>query len=121
MQFSLPKSALLRKKIEFDRVFKKGRFFRDALTSIVVAGSRQTESRIGIVATKKMGGAVVRNRLRRVFREAYRLLRPQIRGGFDLVVLPKIPQGKIKRQDAERSLISLFRRAGIWEEGAKNC
>jgi ribonuclease P protein component len=43
--------------------------------------------RLGIAATKKLGGAVQRNRAKRLIREVFR--RNKIAGGFDVVVIPK--------------------------------
>jgi len=44
-------------------------------------------SRLGIAATKKLGGAVVRNRAKRLIREVFR--RNKIAPGFDIVIIPK--------------------------------
>ena len=46
-------------------------------------------SRLGIAATKKLGGAVVRNRAKRLIREVFR--RNKIAPGFDIVIVPKRP------------------------------
>ena len=45
-----------------------------------------THHRLGITVTRKVGGAVVRNRIKRLFREIYRRVASEIPGSFDLVV-----------------------------------
>lgn len=45
--------------------------------------------RIGVTAAKKLGGAVQRNRCRRIIKEAYRQVCPQITGGWDLVFVAR--------------------------------
>jgi ribonuclease P protein component len=56
--------------------------------------------RLGISASRRLGGAVVRNRWKRLLREAFRLSRSQLPAGIDLVVIP--------RQDVEPTLASLL-------------
>ncbi len=46
-------------------------------------------ARVGVVTKKKLGDAVVRNRMRRRIREVFRLFLPRYRKGFDIVVFPK--------------------------------
>ena len=45
--------------------------------------------RIGISASRRIGGAVVRNRWKRLLREAFRLTRSQLPEGIDLIVVPR--------------------------------
>jgi ribonuclease P protein component len=45
-------------------------------------------SRLGLVVSKKVGDSVRRNRVKRLFREAFRLNKDRLPGGFDLVVAP---------------------------------
>jgi len=56
--------------------------------------------RLGVSASRKLGGAVVRNRWKRLLREAFRLSRRQLPQGIDLIVIP--------RGDAEPELMSLL-------------
>ena len=48
-------------------------------------------SRLGVTATRRIGGSVVRNRARRLIREAYRLSADQLPPGFDFVVVARSP------------------------------
>ena len=63
-------------------------------------------NRIGISASKKIGGAVQRNRAKRVIREAYRLIDKEtgIRTGYLIVIVPRTECTVLKMQDVKRDL-----------------
>jgi ribonuclease P protein component len=48
--------------------------------------------RLGLSVSRKMGGAVQRNRLRRLYREAFRLTRHEMPVGLDLILIPRRPE-----------------------------
>jgi ribonuclease P protein component len=77
----------LRRRAEFQLVYERGaRAHGRYLTIFVLPGDRRF-GRLGIAATKKLGGAVVRNRAKRLIREVFR--RNKIAPGYDVVVIPK--------------------------------
>ena len=110
-----PKSARLTQTAEFRRVKERGESVHGRL---MVLGFFKTSAssdpaRIGFITSKRVGGAVVRNRARRRLRELVRASRPQMRTGIWLVV---IARGNAARADfpaLEKEWLSLARRAGI--------
>jgi ribonuclease P protein component len=46
-------------------------------------------TRLGVSASRKLGGAVTRNRLKRLVREAFRLSQSELPSGLDLIVIPR--------------------------------
>lgn len=62
--------------------------------------------RLGLSVSKRLGNAVVRNRWKRVLREAFRINRPKLPVGLDLVVVPR-ETGKAELDRAVRSLCRL--------------
>ncbi len=73
---------------EFQRVLKTGRCFRDPLLRIHFQSNGREFSRLGLVVSRKMGNAVIRNRLKRAFREIFRRSKGRHREPLDVVVVP---------------------------------
>jgi ribonuclease P protein component len=84
---TLPRSARLRRRSEFTGVFEGGVKRHGQLMSVVVRDSGPGAARIGIAASRKLGGAVERNRAKRRIREVFRRL--AIAPGLDIVVMPR--------------------------------
>ena len=85
---ALPPARRIRRRREFQRVFDAGRRAHGRYLTIIAAPSSGSDSRLGIVASKKLGGAVVRNRAKRLIREVFRTQNSPDRAS-DLVIIPK--------------------------------
>ena len=79
----------LRKPAEFDRVYKARVYAADDVLVINGDASGLDHTRLGLSVSKKVGTAVVRNRWKRLIREAFRLLQAELPAGIDLVVRPQ--------------------------------
>jgi ribonuclease P protein component len=80
----------VRRRSEFQLVFDRGSRTQGRFYTILVAPNELRTPRLGIVASKKLGGAVVRNRAKRLIRDMFRRSEtlPTDRG-LDLVVIPR--------------------------------
>jgi ribonuclease P protein component len=74
-RYPLPGKSILKKKNDIDRVFREGKRFTFDICTVYVSSSGTTG--VAFLVRKKMGNAVRRNRMKRLFREAYRLHRSQ--------------------------------------------
>jgi ribonuclease P protein component len=84
-----PKSVRLRRQSEFDRVYDGKVFAADDVLVIRARRNHRAVTRLGLSVSRKVGNAVVRNRWKRLIREAFRKQRLELPAGMDLVVRPK--------------------------------
>ena len=77
------------RKSEFDAVYSTGKRRSNAHFAVFVRANELPLSRFGFSIKKELGGAVVRNRMRRRLREMVRFHREEIPAGWDIVIHPK--------------------------------
>ena len=81
----------LKKNYEFKRLFKTGKLYTSPHLYVYIRKNRLKSNRIGICVSKKTSKrSVIRNRIRRLIRENYRLLESKMNFGFDIVIGWKI-------------------------------
>ncbi len=78
--------------------------------------SKYPTIKVGFSVGKKVGGSVVRNKVRRRLKEAFRHLLPGVTTGYSYVVVARTGSDKCTYKELEQSLISLLTRAGKLEK-----
>ena len=106
---SFPKTAHLRNGLDFERVYALKCKAADGVLLMFLARNEVAVTRIGLSVGKKHGGAVVRNRLKRLLREAFRLERSRLPSGLDLIAIP-LAANKAALNTYQASLAGLVRR-----------
>ena len=110
----LPSRLRLKESRDFARMREQG--VSQAGRFLVLAVSRQeglTEFRFGVVTGKKLGSAVVRNRLRRQLREVVRAHRAEIAPGFHFVIIARWRAPTAEFAELENDWLRLARRQGL--------
>lgn len=99
-----PKAVRLRVTNDFKAVYDRRCKASDGVLLVFVSTNTTGTTRLGLSVSRKFGGAVVRNRFKRMLRDAFRLSRTDFPAGLDLVV---IPQGSLRsRMDIYRESLS---------------
>ena len=77
----------IRRRAEFQQIYKHGTRVSGRYYTLFIQPNRLAVGRLGVAATRKLGGAVVRNRAKRLVREVFR--RSGTAPGFDIIVVPR--------------------------------
>lgn len=117
-EFSFPKAARILKRPEFIRLSRTGNKIQNRHFIFLYSRSRQDRSRIGITVSRKVGDAVLRNRVKRLVRENFRRMRPMISGAWDINIIAKKDAANLCGDEVGISLAQLF--AGIQRHAEKN-
>lgn len=111
MKFSAP--------LKLNHIFRRLYATKGLANGCLVLYARRNRlglNRVGITVSKKLGHAVVRNRVRRRIREVYRLNEEKLAPGWDIVVVARSKAIGAGFQDLTASFLSLAEKAGICQE-----
>ena len=99
----------------FRRLYSSGGH-GNGLMAMYVRRNRTGENRVGVTVSKKLGKAVVRNRVRRRLREVYRLHESRFLPGWDIVVVARHRAITASFSDLTKAYLSLAQKSGILRE-----
>ena len=111
--YELPKSSIIRNKFEFNRVYSKGRSYVNQMMIIHLVNSDKVKGKVGFAVGKKIGNAVVRNRIKRLMREAYRISQHCINQNVSMILIARKPLVEAKSYLVKKSFIDLCKKAKI--------
>lgn len=97
----------LKNSLEFGNVYKQGKSYANKYLVMYITDNDLEINRLGISVSKKVGNSIVRHRITRLIREAYRLNRNQLATGKDIVVVARVNSKGHNYWDIESAFIHL--------------
>lgn len=105
----------LKKDFDFRKVYKHGKSFANRHLVMYILNNKSENSRIGISVSKKVGKAIIRNKVRRRIKEAYRLnIDEKIKNGYDIVFIARVAIKDADYSDIEKSMKHLIRKSDMY-------
>jgi len=108
-----PLPPRLNRDYEFRRAYNKGKSFASGALVTYAVKRKYGGIRIGITTGKRVGNAVCRNRARRIIRAAFRDLRPQMTGHWELVFVARSRTPSLKMQAVRKDMLNHLRKAQV--------
>jgi ribonuclease P protein component len=109
-RLTFPQTRRMKTPAEFERCYARKRSASDGVLVVYACENDLPHPRLGCSVSKKVGGAVVRNRYKRLFREAFRLVQNELPAGTDFILIPR--SGEEPTLDAVKvSLLKLAQQA----------
>lgn len=115
----LPKKSRLKKRKDFEEVFKKGKSWKEAFLLLKILPNKLKISRFGFIIGKKYSKkAVLRNKIKRRLREVVREELPKIKEGLDgvIIVLSEANKEKESFEELKKIINKLFKKAKIYKK-----
>ncbi len=103
----------LKENRDFRRAYSRGASLVSPYVVVYYMKNRSSNIRLGITAGKKIGGAVSRNRAKRVITAAFRGCLPQIRTGYDFVIVARTRILSVKSTVVEASIMKLLKKSNL--------
>ena len=97
----------LRSNAQFSDVYRTHRSFADDYFVMYVRENGKSFNRVGVSVSKKIGNSVVRHRVKRLMKEAFRTSEDMFNSGLDIVFVAKKSAAEMTFDDAKKSLMDL--------------
>lgn len=111
---AIKRQERLRRRKDFDAVFRRGRSWNNDLLVLRTLANDLDHNRFGFVTSKRVGRAVVRNKVRRLLSEAVR--GQPLKAGWDVVISAKTSAAQANFHEINRAVIDLLAKAKLLED-----
>jgi ribonuclease P protein component len=105
----------LKKTGDFKKIYARGRSIADQHLVLYYYPNHLKDNRVGFSISKKLGKAVIRNKIKRRLKEIIRL-NCNLSKGYDLIFVARRSVISLDYFKLQKTVINLFKKAGIWQE-----
>ncbi|MCX7625952.1 MAG: ribonuclease P protein component [Candidatus Sumerlaeaceae bacterium] len=121
VRYFFRKENRVRKRADFLYAYHHGTPYRRKGIHVFICPreSSNLPTRLGITVTRKVGRAVVRNRLKRLAREVFRLALPRLKNGYTIIVNFGPAAKEMKFRDVQTQLHAIWNEAGIFHDAGR--
>lgn len=111
----MKKTKMLKKNYEFKNVLSKGKYYSGKNIEAFIKDNNKSFNFLGLAISVKTGKAVKRNKIKRLIRENYKILEPQIMNGKSIVFLwkKKVDAEKATFENIKEDMNNIFEKANI--------
>ncbi len=100
----------LKKNFQFRYVYHKGKSIANRQLVLYSVKNGTPDNRLGISVSKKVGKSVVRSRVTRLIRESYRNIEPDVKRGYSIVFIARIPAATANYHEIEKAVKHLLKK-----------
>lgn len=113
-------AIMLKKDREFRVVYKRGKSIANRYLVLYIIRNNSKENRIGFSVSKKVGKAIVRNRVKRLLRENFRNLNADLKKGYDMIFISRVVAKDATYEQIRKSMEKLIEKSGLSIKEQKN-
>jgi len=110
----------LKKNFEFKNIYRNGRTVVSKNIVLYYCPNKTKFNRLGFSISKKTGNSVTRNRIRRIYREAFKRIEDHLLLGYDFIIIARKPAADVSYNDACEELLKLCRKKSLVKEHTTN-
>lgn len=104
---------VLRNTRQFNHVYKKGKSIVNRHVVMYYVNNQLGYNQVGFSVSKKVGKAVVRNRVKRLMKESFRLNSEKLKDGYDIVFVARVRLKESNYIDVDKAMMSCFTKGNI--------
>ncbi len=112
----MKQTMTVKENYEFRRIYAKGRSGVSPYLVVYARPNRFGHNRLGVTVGAKLGKAVVRNRVRRRFREIFRLNQGRMKQGYDIIMVGRTRAVYAGYRELEKAFLRECGKIGLLEE-----
>ena len=108
-------AVTIKENYVFRRMYRKGKSSVEPYLVVYCQKNREGKTRLGVTVSTKLGKAVVRNRVRRQLREMYRLHLPEMKKGYDVILVGRVKAVRTAYAKMDHQYVHALQALELWE------